>query len=95
MNDIALAIKKLARQVENQPSEVRIWTTMSLASSVGVQAHLTTITDPVEAITEMGDLWVGQVAELLEDCPSRRAEVLRAAHQVVVDLLAAVAESAG
>jgi len=94
MNDIALAVKQLARRVEDLPSEVRIWTTSSLASSLGVQAHLTTIADPVEAVAELGDLWVGQVAELLEDCPSRQAEVLRAAHQVVVNLLGAVSESA-
>jgi hypothetical protein len=94
MDPTVKCIDQLACLVEHEPSEIRIWTVASLASSVGVQAHLTTIGDPVEALVELGDLWVLAVAELLEDCPSRRPEVLRAAQRVVRGLLTRVADSA-
>ena len=94
MDPTVKCIDQLARQVAHEPSEIRIWTVASLASSVGAQAHLTTAADPVEALVELGDLWVLAVAELLDDCPGRRAEVLRAAHHVVKGLLTKVPESA-
>ena len=93
MQDIADAIRNLACKVQDQPSEVRIWTALSLASSIGLEAILSSSPDPVEAIVEVGELWVLSVDELLEEQPHRQGEVLRAAHAVVQRLLTVVPDS--
>ena len=79
MNDIALAVEQLARAIEDQPDEVRIWAAAAFAIRLGVIAFLSTADDPVQVVTEVGELWVDQVAELLEDEPHRRGDTLRAA----------------
>jgi len=87
MNEIAHAIEQLARRVEAQPSEVRIWTAFSLASRLSLEAILSATPDPVEAVAEVGEMWADQVAQQLEDEPNRRAATLRAAHAVIQRLL--------
>jgi len=93
MQDIADAISQLARKVETQPSEVRLWAASSLSSSIGLEAILSSSPDPVESIFEMGDLWVVSVGEMLEEQPNRQGEVLRAAHAVVQRLLSVVPQA--
>lgn len=93
MQDIVDAIRNLAYKAQDQPSEVRIWTASSLSSSLGLEAILSSSEDPVEAIVEMGDLWVLAVDELLEEQPHRQGEVLRAAHAVVQRLLSVVPQA--
>ncbi len=90
MNDIAEGIEQLARHVEREPSEVRIWTTFSLASRLGLEAILSSAPDPVQAVVEVGELWTDQVAEVLEGEPHRQADTLRAARAVIKRLLTVV-----
>lgn len=86
--DIDISIQKLAAEVADEPSTVRIWTVARLASAIGLDAILTGTEDPVEAIVEVGEMWADQVAQQLEDEPHRRVDTLRAAHSVVQRLLA-------
>ena len=53
MQDIALAIEKLAAAVEDQPSQVRIWMALQLAAVLGLDAIITATDDPVEALIEV------------------------------------------
>lgn len=87
MNDIALAVQQLARAIEDQPDEVRIWAAASFAGHLGLAAIISAKDDPVEAIVEIGEMWADSVAELLDDQPHRRGDTLRAAHAVVERLL--------
>ena len=86
-NDIIIAIEILARAVQDEDSTVRVWAAASLASRLGMAAILTANPDRVEAVVEVGELWVLSVAELLEDEPHRQGDTLRAAHAVVQRLL--------
>ena len=87
MNDIALAVERLARAIEDQPDEVRIWAAASFAQRLGLGAILSANPDPVEAIVETGEMWADSVAELLVDQPHRRGDALMAARAVVQRLL--------
>ena len=87
MNDIALAVQQLARAIEDQPDEVRIWAAASFAGHLGLDVIVSANPGPVEAIIEVGELWADSVAELLEDQPHRRGETMRGAHGVVQRLL--------
>ena len=87
MNDIALAVEQVACAIDDQPDEVRIWAAASFAQRLGLDAILSANPDPVEGISEIGEMWADSVSELLEDQPCRRGDALMAARAVVQRLL--------
>lgn len=91
--EIHCAVEALGAALEDEPDEIRIWTTFSLASRLGLEAVLTAATDPVEAIVEIGALWADQVAQQVLDEPGRLSETLRAAHAVIECLLDVVLQA--
>ena len=91
-DDITRSIENLARAAEHEDDTVRIWAVATLASRLGMVAVLTTLEDPVEAITEVGEMWVGMVAQQLEEQPGKAGDTLRASHGVVQRLLRDVGE---
>jgi hypothetical protein len=89
-NDIVIAIENLARAVEAEDDEIRLWAMATVASRLGMTAVLTTEEDAVASLVEVGEMWCDTVAQQLEDDPGRRGETLRAAHAVVMRLLEGV-----
>ena len=85
--DIDITIEQLAAAVEGQPSTIRIWTVARLASALGLDAILSDTDDPWLSITEVGEMWIDGLAELLEDAPDRQADTFRAAQAVLRRLL--------
>ena len=90
MNDIPTDIEHLAQAAECEPSVVRIWTVATLAGRLGLEAVVSSAPDPVQALTEVGELWADMVEQQLEEHPDREADTLRAAHAVVQRLLRCV-----
>ena len=86
-DDITRSIENLARAAEGADDTVRIWAVATLASRLGMVAVLTTLEDPVEAITEVGEMWTDMVAQQLEEQPDKSGQTFRASRAVVQRLL--------
>jgi len=95
ITDIPELVERLGRAVEDQPSEVRIWTVAMLASRLGLTAVMTAHDDCVQRTEEIGEMWADMVADALEEEPRRQAGTLRAAYRVIERLLAAVPSDNG
>lgn len=74
---IAEAIEQLAQQVEEEDDLVSLWAVAAFAIRLGVVAVVSTAEDPVEAMTEVGEMWADMVLDVLERQPERRLDVLR------------------
>lgn len=89
---IEAALDQLAAAVEaeDHPADMALWTTAAVASRFGVTFALSHDSTPLHALREVGDEWVEQIVEFIDDYPDQQADTLRVALSVVQVLVDAV-----
>lgn len=89
MKAVVESINAVARHVDhlNSDTVVRVWAVASLANALGVRVYVTSLSDPVDAMTEFGQLWAADLQSVLAHSPGRPEEIVQATRCVVQSLL--------
>ncbi len=84
--EIEVALDRLACYIktDTEADMLGLWATSSLASKLGLTVALSSSTDPVEIVRDLGNTWAAEFGRGLDDVsPAGVPDVLRAAQAAI------------
>ena len=90
--DVIAAIDRVVACVQGDTDAVlyAAWAVTTLASRLNITCALSTSTDPIGIVHDLGVAWAAEIGTALDQQPGRRAETLLAAKAVIEQVMADV-----